>query len=236
VSTSRTEHVAAADGGHFDGHVVVPDAGSAPALLLIHEIWGVNDYIKGAAERLSELGYVTLAPELFWRMERNVALPHDEEGLKKGLEFGQRLDFELAVADCHSALDHLATLPEVDGRPGVIGFCLGGSLAYFVAASADPCAAVSYYGSAVPGALDQADRITCPILFHFGGDDPYIPREGVEEARRALEGRPNVEFHVYEGAGHAFENHKAPMFYNARAAKAAWEVTTDFLRRHLPAA
>jgi carboxymethylenebutenolidase len=234
VPTTRTEQVAA-DGDHFDAHVVVPDSGAGPGILLIHEIWGVNDYIQEAGERLAELGYVSLAPDLFWRMERNVALPHDDEGLAKGLEFGQRLDFEAAAGDCGRALEHLSELPEVRGRPGVLGFCLGGSLAYFVAASADPAVAVSYYGSAVPDALDLAEQISCPILYHFGGADPYIPRERVEEVRRALAGRPHVEFHVHEGAGHAFENYKAPRFHNPQAARAAWEMTADFLRRNLPA-
>jgi carboxymethylenebutenolidase len=234
MTRSRNEQIDAADGDHFDAHVVIPDSGAGPGILVIQEIWGVNDYIKEAGERLAELGYVTLAPDLFWRMERNVALPHDDEGLQKGLELGQRLDPQRAVEDCNRAFEHLSKLPEVRGRPGVLGFCLGGSLAYFVAASGNPTVAVSYYGSAVPDALDQVERISCPILFHFGGADPYIPRERIEDARRACEGRPHVEFHVHEGAGHAFENYKAPMFHNPEAARAAWKITADFLRRNLP--
>jgi carboxymethylenebutenolidase len=234
MPTTRTEQVEAPDGGRFDAHIVIPDSGFGPGLLFIHEIFGVNDYVKETGERLARLGYVSLAPDLFWRIERNVALSHDEEGLAKGLELGQRLDFEQAAADSVAALEYMSALTEVRGTPGVLGFCLGGNVAYFVAASADPSVAVSYYGSAVPNALDLADRISCPILFHFGGADPYIPRERVEEARRALQGRPNVELHVYEGAGHAFENYKAPMFYNPAAAAQAWETTTEFLRRNLP--
>jgi carboxymethylenebutenolidase len=116
----------------------------------------------------------------------------------------------------------------------VFGFCLGGSVAFFAAARFEPDFAVSYYGSAVPDAVGMANDITCPILFHFGGADSYIPREAVDRARRALETRDNVEFHVHEGAGHAFDN-RAPMFHNAEAAAAAWRLTTDFLTRRIPA-
>ena len=123
---------------------------------------------------------------------------------------------------------------EVTGGVGVLGFCLGGTLAYLVAAAASPDAAVSYYGSGVPGALDQADDITCPLLVHFGGDDPYIPREQIEAAREALASRPGVSFVVHEGAGHAFDNSLAPMFHQPEAAGAAWQHTADFLAEALP--
>jgi carboxymethylenebutenolidase len=93
---------------------------------------------------------------------------------------------------------------------------------------------VSFYGSAVPDALDALDRIEGPLLFHFGGSDPYIPRDQVALVEQAAAGRPNVEIYVEEDAGHAFHNRKAPMFYNADPAARAWRRTEEFLRRHLP--
>jgi carboxymethylenebutenolidase len=94
---------------------------------------------------------------------------------------------------------------------------------------------ISFYGSAVPEQLDALDQITAPLLFHFGGSDPYIPREAVQEVQDAAAGRPNVVVYVEEEAGHAFHNRKAPMFHQPEPAARAWRRTEDFLRRHLPA-
>jgi carboxymethylenebutenolidase len=231
----RSEQVPAPDGtGSFDAHVVVPDAGSGPGVVVIHEIFGVNDYVTEACRRLAELGYVALAPDLFWRIAPGIALAHDEEGLTRAMENVGRFDAEAAVGDVAATIEHLRTLPEVQGGVGVLGFCLGGTLAYLAAAVASPDAAVSYYGSGVPAALDQADDISCPLLIHFGGDDAYIPRDQIEAARLALAGRPGVTFVVHEGAGHAFDNSKAPIFHQPEAAATAWRQTADFLAQALP--
>jgi carboxymethylenebutenolidase len=233
----RSEQVEAPDGsGSFAAHVTIPDAGTGPGVVVLHEIFGVNDYITAACRRLAGLGYVALAPDLFWRVAPGLALSHDEEGLTRAMENVGRFDAEAAVGDAAAALERLRSLPEVTGGVGVLGFCLGGTLAYLVAAAASPDGAVSYYGSGVPGALDQADAIDCPLLVHFGGDDPYIPREQVEAARQALASRPNVSFVVHEDAGHAFDNSLAPMFHQPEAAAAAWDRTAAFLAEALPVA
>ena len=231
----RNEQIPAPDGsGDFAAHVTVPDAGRGPGVVVIHEIFGVNAYITSTCRRLADLGYVALAPDLFWRIAPGLSLDHDEEGLTKAMENVSRFDAATAVGDVAAALDHLRSLPEVEGGVGVLGFCLGGTLAYLAAAAASPDAAVSYYGSGVPDALDQADDIRCPKLVHFGGDDPYIPREQIEVARQALADRSGVTFVVHEGAGHAFDNHEAEMFHDAEAASRAWDQTAAFLREALP--
>jgi carboxymethylenebutenolidase len=231
----RSEQVPAPDGsGSFAAHVTVPDAGRGPGIVVIHEIFGVNEYITATCRRLAELGYVALAPDLFWRIAPGLNLAHDEEGLARAMENVTRFDAEAAVGDVAASLDHLRALPEVQGGVGVLGFCLGGTLAYLAAAAAAPDVAVSYYGSGVPAALDQADDIECPLLVHFGGDDPYIPREQIESAREALAPRPGVTFVVHEGAGHAFDNDLAPTFHQPEAAAVAWRQTVDFLQEALP--
>jgi carboxymethylenebutenolidase len=132
------------------------------------------------------------------------------------------------------ALARLQALPEVDGGTGVLGFCLGGSIAYFLAAQGGLDAAVSFYGSAVPGSLAVMEQITVPLQFHFGGSDPYIPRDQVAGVETAAAARDNVEIHVEEDAGHAFHNRKAPMFHVPEPAARAWQRTEEFLARHLP--
>jgi len=233
---ARVESVPTPEGS-FDLTVWLPEDGTGPGLLLIQEIYGVSDYIREVAGDLAGLGYVVGAPDLFWRLEPGYQAQHDEAGLKRSLEIGSRFDAEQGVTDASAALDHLSALPEVEGGLGVVGFCLGGTIAYFVAAQAEADkldAVVSFYGSGVPDNLDALDRIVAPVMFHFGGSDPYIPREQVARVEEAAAGRGNVEVHVEEDAGHAFHNHKAPMFHVPEPAARAWQRTEQFLRRHLP--
>jgi carboxymethylenebutenolidase len=234
--TTRTEQVQTSDGA-MGAHVALPAAGSGPGIVLLHEIYGVNDYIRDSARRLAELGYVALAPDLFWRTQPGLDLPNDDEGTKAGRAAAAQLDLPAAVGDTIAALAALRALPEVtDGRAGVLGFCLGGSIAWHVAADDDPDVAVVYYGSAIPGALDAADRITCPMIMHWGGADPFIPREQVDAVAAMAASHDNIECHVHEGAGHAFDNRLSERFYVPAASAAAWELTTAFLARELPVA
>lgn len=222
------------DGAQMGAHISLPESGEGPGVLVLMEIYGVGSYIKRATERLAELGYVALAPDLYRRIEPYLEIDHDEAGLQRALETAQRLDPQGAVEDAVAALDALRRRPEVDGRPvAVLGFCLGGSFAYFAAAAADPDAAVCYYGSAIPDALERADSITCPVLFHFGAEDQYIPLEAAERVCAVAEQREGWECHIQPDGGHAFDNHDAPMFSRPRAASRAWALTRDFLARNL---
>jgi carboxymethylenebutenolidase len=234
AATSRVESVRTAD-GELDAHVVLPDAGSGPGIVVLQEIFGVGGYIKEAAERLAGLGYVALAPDLYWRIEPGIAIDHDEDGLGQAFQTVQQLDHPLAVRDSIDALATLRSLPEVSGGAGVLGFCLGGTLAFQVAIDGDPDVAVCYYGSGIAGLLDQGDRIHCPVLFHFGGQDPYIPREDADRVAAFAAGRDGMECHIQPDAGHAFDNHDAPMFYQPEPAARAWRITSEFLARTLPA-
>jgi carboxymethylenebutenolidase len=232
--SSRVESVPTPDGS-FDMAVWLPGSGGGPGLLLIQEIFGISDYIEAVAEDLAGLGYVVGAPDLFWRLEPGYRAGHDQEGLTRSLAMASRFDVAQGVTDSAVALDHLAALPEVAGGIGAIGFCLGGTIAYLLAAQAEPDVVVSFYGSGVPDTTDALDRITSPLQFHFGGSDPYIPRDQVARVERASAGKSNVEIHVEEDAGHAFHNRKSDMFHMPEPAARAWQRTEEFLRRHLPA-
>src|SRR4051794_6863209 len=231
---TRTERITAADGGTFDGHVATPQSGSGPGILLLQEIFGVGDFIQAKAAELAELGYVVLAPDVFWRVQPGVALAHDESALQEAFghmtRYQTEVDDDTKMADMGAALDHLRSLPEVQGRKlAVMGYCFGGLMAYLVACRFDPDAAVSYYGSTIADRLSEADGLECPIIFHFGGNDPYIPNEQVDAIRAHLGDRPNVEIHVQHQAGHAFENSFAPMFHDPAGAAASWPLTVEFL-------
>jgi carboxymethylenebutenolidase len=230
---TRTETVTVAD-GTFDLPVWLPQGGRGPAILLIQEIFGVGPYIRGVADDLAALGYVVAAPDLFWRVRPGFVAGPGEDGLEEAMATASRFDAGTGVADLEAAHDRLAALPEVSGGVGALGFCLGGSLGYALAARTKLAAVVSFYGSEVPGALDLLEDITCPLQLHFGGADPYIPRERVAAVERAVEDRPDVEIHVQEDGGHAFHNRTSPMFHQPEPAARAWALTERFLDRHLP--
>jgi carboxymethylenebutenolidase len=175
-----------------------------------------------------------LAPDLYWRTEPGLRLTAAD--MQRAFGAAGKLDHRLAVHDAIAALAHLRGLTEVDGKAGVLGFCLGGTLAWQVAANGDPDVAVCYYGSGIPDALADAGSIACPVLMHWGGADQFIPREQVDAVAAAAAEHENIECHVHEGAGHAFDNSFAPQFSNPPAAAAAWELTSAFLARTLPVA
>ncbi|MGC5014876.1 dienelactone hydrolase family protein [Streptosporangium sp. DT93] len=242
---ARTETVTVADGS-FDLHLWLPPSGRGPVVLLLQEIFGVGPYIRRVAEDLAALGYVVGAPDLFWRLRPNWVSGHDEAGTARSMELGAAFDVPQGVADAAMALAHLRKLPEAtegvtEGGGGaggtagaaVLGFCLGGSIGYLLAATMEVDATVSFYGSAVPDATGMLEKITRPLLLVFGGSDPFIPRERVAVVEEAAAGRPNVEMYVAEEAGHAFHNHEAPQFHDPVAAQIVWERTVAFLGRHL---
>lgn len=233
MTTMRTDQIAR-DAGEMDLYVWQPDSQPKAAVLLIQEIFGVGPYIRAVAERLAEAGYLVGAPDVFWRFAPKWEADHSEAGLGASLDKVQQLDFPQAVGDCVAALDHLAAQPGIEAAPAVLGYCLGGTLAWAVAAQADPSCCVSYYGSGVPGMLGMIQQVHCPTLFHFGNADAYIPNEGVEAIAAAIAGLDRFVVNV-ENAGHAFDNHEAEMFYHEASAKAAWAKTMAFLGTHLPA-
>jgi carboxymethylenebutenolidase len=219
--------------GDLDLPVWLPPGGQGPAIVLVQEIFGLDDYLRSVAAELAAAGFVVGVPDLFWRTDPGWSSTHDEAGLQASLAVSAEFDPDLGLADVVATLAHLRSLPEVTGRAGALGFCLGGSLAYGLAAAGSPDAVVSFYGSTVPAQLDLLDRISCPLQLHFGGQDPYIPRDAVAAVEAAVAGRDNVEIHVQEQAGHAFHNHAAPMFHHPEAAAAAWRSATAFLATHL---
>jgi carboxymethylenebutenolidase len=122
MTTTRTETITAPDGETFDGHLALPAGGSGPGLLVLQEIFGVNEYIREVCDRLAGLGYVALAPDVFWRMERNVDINgNSDEAMGRAFGFMQGYDWEKGIPDLVAALAHLRGLPETGGRAGASG-------------------------------------------------------------------------------------------------------------------
>jgi carboxymethylenebutenolidase len=221
------------DGGSMAMPVWLPSSGSGPGIVLIQEIFGVGDWIRAVATELAAEGYVVGAPDLYWRIEPGFAAAHDEEGLGQAYAMVGQLDVPGAVGDTLAALGVLAGHDAVSGTPAVVGFCLGGTIAWAAAAAGDPAACVSYYGSGVSDAADQVADINCPTLLHFGGADPFISAEQVATVAAAVDTLEHVELMVHDGAGHAFENDRAEQFHDPAAAVVSRAQTLEFLRQHL---
>ena len=233
---TRWDKVTAHDGGSFDAFVAVPESGRGPGMLVFQEIFGVNENIRELSQRLARSGFVALAPDMFWRIEPRFERK-DESGIGDAMAMIGKFDQDNAREDITSALARLLSLPECTGKAGAVGFCLGGTLTYVAAAAARAGgkgldAAVSYYGSGIHDMLQLADGIECPITFHYGDRDPFIPGDQIEAVESALGSRPDVTIHRYD-AGHAFSNWDAPSMYDETASNEAWGRTIDFLTEHL---
>ena len=237
MTTARTETISGGPDGDFAAHIVTPDSGTGPGLLIIQEIFGVNEYVKSVCDRVAAMGYVALAPDMFHAQEPGFVVEPDEgdEGMGKAFAKMGGFNMETAPAVLGAALDHLKGLPECSGQAAVMGFCFGGTMTFLAAADLDPVCAVSYYGSGVAGLLaDKADSVSCPIMFHFGGDDPFLPNEDSNAVAERFANVDSATVLVQAGAGHAFDNNMNPAFSNPAAAAAAWEHTSAFLAQHLP--
>ena len=234
VVRAESLRIASHDGDEFDAHLAIPDGGTGAGVVLLHEAGGITGYMRGVAARLAELGYVTLMPDLFWRIERNVDL-QDDDNMTRALELIGQFDPRAGLRDVETALAFLRVRPEVDGLVGVIGFCFGGGLAYGVACELDPDVVVAYYGVGVELLAERIQEVTCRALLQFGTEDVFIPLDSLERLQIAARANVNVDIEVYQGAGHAFDNPHAEWHEPDTAAR-AWARTTDFLVEHLGAA
>lgn len=203
-------------------------------IVLVQEIFGVSTYVRDRAEDLAQAGYLVDIPELYFRHDEPVVADDDPNLLTKGMGLMANTPWEQAVDDVLSAVERLAQELGPDTPVILVGFCYGGGLAYAATAKAEEqgdspiSALVSYYGSALPTLLDL--EVTAPSLHHFGTADQFIPMPEVEKIRTHVE-RSGAEFHLYDGADHAFDN-TLPVFHHAQAASLAWQRTLDFLAAH----
>jgi carboxymethylenebutenolidase len=200
----RWIEVKAKDGGSFKAYLATPDKGSGPGIVLLQEIFGVNAYIRSVADHYAEEGYVVMAPDLFWRIKPGIELGFTEEDRKQAFAYREKFDVDRAVEDIGATIAALRALPEMKGKVGAIGFCLGGLLAYLSGARLGVDCAVSYYGVGIEQVLGEAAKIKCPMVLHMGEKDRWTPPAVVSAIKAAFEGRPDIEIYVYPGVDHAF--------------------------------
>jgi carboxymethylenebutenolidase len=197
--------VPASDGsGSFRAYLAVPAAGKGPGIVLAQEIFGVNATMREVADYYAEEGYTVLVPDLFWRQQPDVELGYAPEDWQKAFGFYQGFDENKGVEDIAAAMTALRARPEHVGKMGVLGFCLGGKLAYLAACRTDADVAVGYYGVGIENSLDEAVNIRGRLMLHIAELDKFCPPPAREKILATLGGKPNVALHVYPGVDHAF--------------------------------
>lgn len=213
----------ASDGHKLDAYRADPARDAKGAIVVVQEIFGVNAHIKEVCDGFAADGYVAIAPAMFDRAEKGVDLGYGEEDRQKGMETRGKIEWDDNVKDVIAAKDAVADA----GKVGIVGYCFGGTVAWLGACEGGFDAAVGYYGGFIHNFLDK--NATCPVMLHYGSEDQGIPMENVDMTRNA---KPDVEVHVYDGAGHGFIcDHRAS--YHPDATKAAGERTMAFFGQHL---
>ena len=223
------------DGGEFDAYLALPASGYGPGVVVLQEIFGVNDYLRSVADWYAAHGFVALVPDLFWRLERGVELTDKGEDQMRAFDFYQRLDEAKAVEDSATAMNFLRQHSACSGRAGAVGFCLGGNLAYLLSLRFKPDCAVGYYGVSIEKSLDEANNLTTPLLLHIAGRDQNCPPEAQAKIQSVLEPNPLVKIYVYPDAGHAFAR-PGGEHYDATGAELANLRSLEFLVTHLAGA
>lgn len=215
-----------AEDGHRLGAYRANPAGQARgSLVVIQEIFGVNKHIREVCDGLAADGYVALAPALFDRVEPNFQTGYDQADIVRGRETRGKIGWDAMVMDTKAAVKALAG---ENRRIGVVGYCMGGSMAWLAATRIDGLsAAVGYYGGAV--AEFAGERPKCPVMLHFGETDASIPKEHWDKIKAA---QPNVPMFIYPGAGHGFSCDHRASFHEA-SHRLARQRTIDFFRQHV---
>ena len=213
------------------GYLAIPDSGSGPGVVVIQEIFGVNDVMRGITDSFAEAGYVALCPDLFWRQEPGIVLSDQtEEEWARAFELFNGFDLENGVSDLAGSVSTLRDLDGCSGRVGSVGFCLGGRLAYLTATRTDVDAAVSYYGVMLTEHLNEP--IKAPLILHVATEDEYVPKEQQEEIKEALADNDKVTIYTYEGQDHAFAR-AGGQHFDKTSAEVARERTLDHFRVQL---
>ncbi|MEX1146884.1 MAG: dienelactone hydrolase family protein [Sphingomonadales bacterium] len=225
--------VKAADGGSFDAYVARPESGNGPAVIVIQEIFGVNANIRAIADNLARDGYIAVAPDLFWRQEKRVDITDQSEAeWAKAFELYKGFDVDKGVADLDATLAATRKLDGCTGKVGAVGFCLGGLLAYLMAARTGVDGAVGYYGVGIDAHLDEAKGIRKPLMLHIAVEDGFVDKTAQAKIHNALDGHDAVTLHDYAGVDHGFSR-KGGAHHDEAAARVAHDRTLAFFKQNL---
>jgi len=220
---SETVTLKASDGHELDAYVARPGGSAIAGLVVVQEAFGVNRHMRKVTDGYANEGFLAIAPALFDRIERGVELGYEGADREKGIALARQTNLDNAVKDVAAGVEYLRRIVK---KCGVIGYCLGGTMAWLAATRLAVDAAVGYYGGNIANFAQENPR--CPVILHFGSLDKHIPKEAIDKVQAA---HPEVEIFWY-AADHGF-NRDDRAAYNPAAAMLARERSLEFLKKHL---
>jgi len=219
--------------GAFQAYVARPDASTAPVVVVLHEVFGVNDDMRMTCDELAAQGFLAVAPDLFWRQEAGVDLnAWSDEEWRKGLALYVAYDRDQGVKDILATVDAARAMPGSSGKVAAMGFCLGALMAFLTAARGEVDAVVAYHGGDTEKYLDEAPAVSAPLLMHLADEDEFISKDAQARIKAAFATAPNATIHGYPDRNHAFARHTGAHYHAADAALAngrTWRFLTQAL-------
>lgn len=231
--SGKNIQVTTGSGKKFSAYLAIPETGQGPGIVLCQEIFGVNEAMRTKADFLAEEGYTVLVPDLFWRKEANIELGYSPEDFEKAFALYQGFNENLGVEDIQDSLTFLKTLEECDKSVGqaVIGYCLGGKLAYLAACRIpDLAVVVSYYGVGIEKQLEELKNVQANLIIHLAELDQFTLPEVQAKIAAAAASFPNISVNIYPQVDHAFARPQTA-HYHKTSAKFAHEKTITALRK-----
>lgn len=219
--------------GSIGAFVATPDVLPAPVVVVLHEVFGVNNDMRESCRELAERGFIALAPDLFWRQEPGLDLSHwSQEEWEKGLALYHAYDRAQGAKDIAAVMRFAKSMQGSTGKVGVMGYCLGGLMTYLVSARYGSDASVAYYPGGADQYVSEAASVSAPIIVHLAEEDEFIPKQAQAAIREAFADKANAQTYSYAGQSHAFARHTG-VHYNAEAAARANGRTWEFLGSQL---
>lgn len=226
-------HTLSTADGSFRLYIDYPDHTPAPAVVVLQEIFGINNDLRQSCRELAEQGFIAICPDLFWRQEPGLDLNEwSEQDWKKGFALYEAYDLDAGERDVEAVVAAARKLEGANGKVGVMGYCLGGLITYLTAARSSIDAGVEYYGGGTEKYLAEAPAIEAPLMMHLGEEDEFISKDAQAKIKAAFSNKSNVTIYSYPGCSHAFARHTGT-HYDADAAKLANGRTYEFFHQHL---
>jgi carboxymethylenebutenolidase len=219
--------------GAFAAYLAVPANTPAPGIVVAQEIFGVNQVMRDVCDWLAGAGFLACCPDIFWRIEPGIQLTDQSEAeWARAFELFKAFDVDKGIVDLKACLAHVRGHEVCTGKAGAIGYCLGGKLAYLMAARSDADCSVGYYGVGLDELLDEAKNIHKPLMLHIAGEDGFVPKPAQEKITAALSGRAGITLHHYPAQDHAFARIGGE-HYDKKAAESANRRSLDFFQENL---
>ncbi|RSU76257.1 dienelactone hydrolase family protein [Sphingomonas sp. S-NIH.Pt3_0716] len=191
--------------GQFDAYVATPDSPAKAAIIVIQEIFGVNEGIRRKCDSWARAGYLAIAPDLFWRIDPHIELDADiPEQMQQALDYIPRFNQDQGVRDIEATIRAARAMLESPAKVGVVGYCLGGRVAFMTACRTDGDAFVGYYGVGIDGLLGEQHAIGKPTMLHIPTNDGFVAADVQAKMHDGLKDNRHVTLHDYEGLDHGF--------------------------------